>query len=86
MKILQGVWKNFSWSTLLRNVEQVIIRYVHIVTLLRVQEIIDLTPESVRTSKPYTVELLGKGTKKKNCSNRGRNYAIINGIHGGTEP
>lgn len=31
----------------------------------RVQEIIDLTPESVRTSKPYTVELLGKGTKRR---------------------
>lgn len=31
----------------------------------RVQEIIDLTPESVRTSKPYTVELLGKGTKEE---------------------
>ena len=31
----------------------------------RVQEIIDLTPESVRASKPYTIELLGKGAKRR---------------------
>ena len=29
MKILRGAWKSFSWNTLSRNVEQVIIRYVH---------------------------------------------------------
>lgn len=31
----------------------------------RVQEIIDMTPSSIRLSKPFTVELLGKGSKKR---------------------
>lgn len=31
----------------------------------RVQEIIDLTPSSVRMAKPYIVEILGKGGKKR---------------------
>lgn len=31
----------------------------------RVQELIDSTPLSVRTSKPYFIELLGKGSKKR---------------------
>lgn len=31
----------------------------------RVQEIIDLTPASIRMIKPFTVELLGKGSKKR---------------------
>lgn len=35
----------------------------------RVQEIIDMTPSSIRLSKPFTVELLGKGSKKTNSSN-----------------
>lgn len=31
----------------------------------RVQELIDLTPLSVRRSKPYYIELIGKGSKKR---------------------
>lgn len=31
----------------------------------RVQEIIDMTPSSIRLSKPFTVELLGKGSKNE---------------------
>lgn len=31
----------------------------------RVQEVIDLTPSSIRTSKPYVIELFGKGAKKR---------------------
>jgi site-specific recombinase XerD len=31
----------------------------------RVQEMIDLTPSSIRVSKPYVIELLGKGSKKR---------------------
>ncbi len=31
----------------------------------RVQELIDLTPLSVRRSKPYCIELIGKGSKKR---------------------
>ena len=31
----------------------------------RVQELIDLTPSSIRYSKPYVIELTGKGTKRR---------------------
>lgn len=31
----------------------------------RAQEMIDLTPSSIRTSKPYVIELFGKGAKKR---------------------
>lgn len=31
----------------------------------RVQELIDLTPSSIRRSRPYIIELLGKGRKKR---------------------
>lgn len=31
----------------------------------RVQEIIDLTPESIRLNKPYTIKLIGKGNKAR---------------------
>lgn len=31
----------------------------------RVQEIIDLTPSSLRLEKPYTIKLIGKGTKAR---------------------
>jgi site-specific recombinase XerD len=31
----------------------------------RVQEIIDLTPSSLRLDKPYTIKLIGKGTKAR---------------------
>ena len=31
----------------------------------RVQELIDLTPSSIRRAKPYIVEVLGKGSKKR---------------------
>ena len=31
----------------------------------RVQEMIDLTPSSIRASKPYVIELFGKGAKKR---------------------
>ncbi len=31
----------------------------------RVQEMIDLTPSSIRVSKPYVIELFGKGAKKR---------------------
>ena len=31
----------------------------------RVQEMINLTPADIRVSKPYTIELLGKGNKKR---------------------
>ena len=34
-------------------------------TAARVQEIIDLTPSSVRFDKPYTVKLIGKGKKAR---------------------
>jgi integrase/recombinase XerD len=32
-------------------------------TAARVQEIIDLTPSSLRLDRPYTIKLIGKGTK-----------------------
>lgn len=31
----------------------------------RVQELIDLTPRALRLTKPYTIELLGKGSKRR---------------------
>lgn len=34
-------------------------------TAARVQEIIDLTPSSIRFDKPYTVKLIGKGKKAR---------------------
>lgn len=34
-------------------------------TAARVQEVIDLTPAMVRTTSPYTVKLIGKGSKQR---------------------
>lgn len=34
-------------------------------TAARVQELINLTPSSIRRSKPYVIELFGKGSKKR---------------------
>ena len=31
----------------------------------RVQELIDLTPRALRLTKPYTLELFGKGSKRR---------------------
>lgn len=31
----------------------------------RIQELIDLTPKSLRLSKPYTIEIFGKGSKRR---------------------
>ena len=52
----------------------------------RVQEMINLTPSSIRASKPYVIELFGKGAKKRlvpvddNMMNLLRNYLMEYGL------